>query len=77
MPKRVKKDKGKGKASHIPPTASILPDADEEHATTSIINRWVALADAALNSEHPPNTQESIKVSPCRPAVNHSSGLFL
>ena len=55
MPKRIKKQNDHGKVQHIPPTSSILPDADEEHASVSIIkiNRWVSLGDAALNSEHP------------------------
>ena len=48
MPKRVKKDKGNGKASHIHPTAPILTGANEEHASVATLNKWVTLGDIAL-----------------------------
>ena len=51
MPKRVEEQSDQRMDSSLPPVASVLPDADEEHASLALVNKWVGLADAALKQQ--------------------------
>ncbi len=48
MPKRAATPEDLGKTTTPARVISIIPDAEEEHASLATINRWVSLADSIL-----------------------------
>jgi hypothetical protein len=51
MPKRKEQPQDQERTGPI--QRPILPDADEEHASVAVMNKWVALGDAALSGDSP------------------------